>query len=90
MRSLALILATVAILAAADPAPRQLDPRQPGDAVVIIDQLTRQTSLPREQAVALTMAIDTLAKLAQADADTKAKAAEPKPADHPPAPAKKD
>lgn len=86
MRSIILIVATALCLVAADqPQPRQLDPRQPGDAVVIIDQLTRQVQLPREQAVALTMAIDTLSKLAQADADAKAKAAE-----HPPAPAKKD
>lgn len=42
-----------------------LDPRNPVDAVKIVDQLTQQTTLPRDQAVALTMAIQTLAVVAE-------------------------
>jgi hypothetical protein len=90
-----LILATLAILATALSAadqPPQLDPRKPADAIAIVDGLTRQLALPRDQAVGLTVAIETLAgavrqhgefqaalaKLReQMGADTKA--AEPKP-----------
>jgi hypothetical protein len=55
-----LLIAAISVLAAAEPQPQQVDPRKPADAVVIIDQLTRQLQLPRDQAVALTMAIETL------------------------------
>lgn len=78
MRSIALLILSLALLPAADQ-PQQLDPTKPADAVLIVDGLTRQLSLPRDQAVALTMAIQTLGKLVAADAEAKAKAAEPKP-----------
>jgi hypothetical protein len=86
MRILALSILSLALLAAADPPQRQLDPRQAADAVVIVDQLTRQLSLPREQAVALTLAIQTLDAAVREQAEAKAKAADAKP----PAAAKKD
>ncbi len=44
---------------------RALDPAKPADAVQIIHVLTEKMTLPRDQAVALTRAIETLAKLAQ-------------------------
>lgn len=67
-----------ALLPAADE-PRQLDPAKPAEAILIIDGLTRQLNLPRDHAIALTMAIQTVGKLVAADAEAKAKAAEPKP-----------
>lgn len=51
----------VAVLAAAEE-PRQLDPTKPADAVQIIEILTRDISLPRHQAEALIIAIQTLSK----------------------------
>ena len=80
---LLLPLVAVASLAAADQ-PQPLDPHKPADAIVIVDQLTRQLALPREQAVGLTIAIETLAK-AVAPAP-----AAPAPAPAPVTPAKKD
>ena len=51
----------IALVPAADqPAPVQLDPTKAADAVQIVDGLTRQLALPRDQAVALTIAIQTL------------------------------
>jgi hypothetical protein len=44
--------------------PVNLDPSKPADAVQIIDVLTRQLTLPRDQAIALTVAIETLRRLA--------------------------
>jgi hypothetical protein len=81
--ALLLALCLSALLAADQPAPVQLDPSKPADAVLIIDGLTRQLQLPREQAVALTMAIQTVGGVVREQAEAKAKAAEPKPVDAP-------
>ena len=59
-----ILLALIGMISAADAPPTQLDPTKPADAVQIVDMLTRQATLPRDQAVALTVAIDTLRKLA--------------------------
>lgn len=67
----AVLLLLAALLPAADQ-PQQLDPNKPADAVLIVDGLTRQLALPREQAVALTIAIQTLAKLERAAAEMNA------------------
>ncbi len=40
----------------------QLDPAKPADAVQIVQLLTEKMVLPRDQAVSLTLAIQTLAK----------------------------
>lgn len=62
-----LLLAFSALLGAADqiaPAPRQLDPTKPADAVIIVDVLTKHATWPgqdREQVIALERALATLA-----------------------------
>jgi len=63
MKALALSLFSLVLLTGADaptPTPRQLNPEVPADAVEIVNVLTRQIALPRDQAMALTVAIDTL------------------------------
>jgi hypothetical protein len=60
---LAVILSAFASLTAEE--QRQLDPAKPADAVQIVHLLTEKLTLPRDQAVALTRAIETLARLAE-------------------------
>lgn len=74
MRYLSLLpLLLVTALAFSEDKPQpQLDPTKPIDAVVIIDVLTQRLTLPRDQAQALTIAIKTLADLAQKQAPSPA------------------
>lgn len=60
MRILLPLLLVAAV--AAESAPPQLDPTKPADAVQIVNLLTAKLELPRDQAVALTVAIETLAR----------------------------
>ncbi len=70
LRLFGLLLAAVMLCAglSAEDAQRPLDPSRPMDAVQIIHALTEKMVLPRDQAVALTQSIQTLAKLAQESA----------------------
>lgn len=78
---LVLLLVIGAPAAVAEEAQRQLDPNKPADAVEIIHRLTEKMTLPRDQAVALTVAIETLGKLAMNQA--KAAVAPPPPTESP-------
>lgn len=62
MKTILSLLCCCAIFA--EDAPKQLDPHTPADAVQIIDALTQRLQLPRNEAIALTIAIETLRKLA--------------------------
>lgn len=80
MLTLFVVLGTAQQIFAADQSqqPAQpLDPNKPADAVLIIDGLTRQLALPRDQAVALTIAIQTLGGVVREAAEAKAKATQP-------------
>ena len=55
-----IILSLIACALFAAESQPQLDPNKPADAVQIIDVLTQNLELPRAQAVALTVAIETL------------------------------
>jgi hypothetical protein len=80
MRSTILLTLSLCLAAAsAADQPPQLDPRKPADAVQVVDLLTRQLALPRDQAVGLTVAIETLAGVVREREAAQAKAAEPKP-----------
>ena len=72
MRALALLLLLLPLSLFAEDTPHQLDPSKPADAVLIVDGLTRQLALPRDQGVALTLAIQTLGALVREHAEAKA------------------
>ncbi len=55
---------------------KSYDPSKPVDAVMIIDALTKQMVLPRDQAQALTISLQTLMVLAEKDKKLTPKAKE--------------
>jgi len=63
---LVVLFLTWTLCASAEDAPQQqLNPNTPADAVAIVDLLTKQIPLQRDQAIALTVAIQTLRRVVQ-------------------------
>lgn len=66
MRRVVLLALCCLLASAVAEEQRQLDPMKPADAVVIIDALTQDLALPRRQADAFRVALETLARHVQA------------------------
>ena len=66
MRIIALLFLALSITAADQ--PRQLDPSKPDDALQIIDIITKDETMTRANAIAVTVALQTLAKVVQEQA----------------------